>query len=476
MKLDNVLHLYKNIIIIYMQHKKTKQKGGLILPYKNTSIEQSEQLFIEFIQNSDISVVCSGAFGITLLAKKRTTATNNIYKIVSPSEKMGEPADSLLIKLSIISQSHTRILNGVSGGILGTVSYADFQNEINVQTDIYLKSMEYLQPICPGIVYANILRPIITSNGKEIEILNILIKNSVSRKIKDGLTGIAKSINSGTDKKLGVIGMEYIGNGETLYSKNATVKNPLFSNISRYLILKMALDTGYNHNDFHTGNVMICDDNTYFSGINFRPILIDFGRARKITPNIMSEIRTEVSNKNYIKALSLLCNLNISHEVVSDPTYNSFYGWVCGDYNITDKQYETELANMLLNDMNAEIDDYNDHHSVSKPYYTETDAKNKLATLVTPLDLSINSELDNLFNSRELAIDNNIKIMETLHETNPDRYPLLPVPNNIKNQLYNGMIGGAKHKYTRRIHKNRKNNSRKNKFRKNKSRKNKSRK
>ena len=457
-----------------MQYKKIKQKGGLTLPYKNASLEQSEQFFIEFIQNSDISVVCSGTFGITLLAKKRTTATNNIYKVISPSEKMGEPADSLLIKLSIISETRVKMLNVISGGTLVTVSYTDFQNEINIQTDIYLKSMEYLQPICPGIVYANILSPKIMTNGEEIEILNILINNSISTKIKDGLTMLSKSINSTTDKKLGIIGMEYMGNGENLHSKNITNVNPLFLNMSRYLLLNLALKIGYNHNDFHAGNIMICDDPTYFSGINFRPILIDFGRARKIPLNIMNEIKTEVSNKNYIKALSLLCNLNTSHEVVSDPTYNSFYGWVCGDYNITDKQYETELAKMLLNDMNAEIDEYNNTHRDTKSYYNVNDAKNKLATLVRPLDLSVNSELDDLFNSRELAIDNNVKIMETLHETNPDRYPLLPVPNNIKNQLYNGMIGGKKRrKCTRRIKKSK---SKKSKSKKSKSKKSKSKK
>jgi hypothetical protein len=422
-----------------MQDKKTKQKGGLSLPYTNTSLEQSEQLFIKFIQNSDISILRPGSFGIMLLAKKRTTATNNIYKVVSPSEKMGEPADNLLIKLSFISQTPISFPTIVHRGELYTVSYEEFQNEINVQTDVYLKSMEYLQPICPGIVYANILSPIITTNGgKEIPILKILINNSDTQELKDGLTLLSRGI-----KKLGIIGMEYMGNGETLYSKNIDVENPLFLNMSRYLLLNLALKIGYNHNDFHAGNIMICDDPTYFDGINFRPILIDFGRAQKIPPNIMNEIKTEVSNKNYIKALSLLCHLNASHEDVSNPASIN-YSWVCGDYNITDKQYETKLANMLLNAWNGGI-----------PQYTETYVKNKLSTLTKPLDLSVNSEIDDLFNSRELAIDNNVKIMEALHETNPDRYPLLPVPNNIKNQFYNGMITGGKkkHKYTRRIQK-----------------------
>jgi hypothetical protein len=57
-----------------------------------------------------------------------------------------------------------------------------------------------------------------------------------------------------------------------------------------------------------------------------------------------------------------------------------------------------------------------------------------------------NDQIDKLFELREIAIDENVNIMKILHDNDPNLYPLLPVANQLKNQLYNGMIGGGRRK------------------------------
>ena len=50
-----------------------------------------------------------------------------------------------------------------------------------------------------------------------------------------------------------------------------------------------------------------------------------------------------------------------------------------------------------------------------------------------------------MYIKREKAIDNNIKVMNELHDNN-NMYPLIPVSDSIKGQLYKGFIGGKKRK------------------------------
>jgi hypothetical protein len=57
-----------------------------------------------------------------------------------------------------------------------------------------------------------------------------------------------------------------------------------------------------------------------------------------------------------------------------------------------------------------------------------------------------NEQIDKLFELRETAIDENVDAMKVLHDSEPNVYPLLPVANQLKNQLYNGMIGGRRRK------------------------------
>jgi hypothetical protein len=164
-------------------------------------------------------------------------------------------------------------------------------------------------------------------------------------------------------------------------------------------LLQLALETGYNHGDFHQANVMISPSSNYFATSEYRPYLIDFGRTTKLNPEAFKEFRTRMQQKQYTRALAWLCDSSHANEYISDRLYwERFYGWVC---------------NMPTSSIVAQ---------------------------------KTNREMEKLFEQREAAIDRNIKIMSELHQESPNVYPLLPISNNIKNQIFHGygLRGGSK--------------------------------
>jgi hypothetical protein len=412
---------------------KNKQSGGLLLPYKNT--EESEEIFRNFINNSNIKILTSGTNGIILTADLKNDISKN-YSTISPDENFGKPVKNIIIKLCLINENskEIKLSNKLS---VHSVTEEEFQDEINIQTDIYLKTIQYLQPLCPGIVYANI-----TNNNELINILISRINDS------DNLSKLKSTAFTTAGFKLGIIGMEMLSNSEIL--NNIKTQNTLA--MGKYILLKLALETGYNHNDFHCGNILIEKCENYFNNIKNRPIVIDFGRTTKINPDIMSKIKNEVNNKNYIKALKYLCHFKTGNEYTQDPEYESFYGWICKNYNLDDPNYFKELAQNLVNiDSDYNLDDINIKLTNNKNNFKKYDEENE------------NNLLDALFRWREQAIDNNILLMDKLHKISPQKYPLLPISTTIKNNLFSGIIGGKKRRYSKknsRTKKNRNKNSR----------------
>lgn len=422
------------------KQKRDNQKGGLLLPYKNK--EKSREIFSEFIQNAEsIGYISKGTYGIILKANLGQNTISNNYSQIRPDEDYGKPVSSILIKICIIAdKDYTFKIGPRPHDTISTVKSSNFQNEINIQTDIYLKTIHDLQPLCPGIVYANILR------GDHIS----PIADKILEKLKDKkdrmqpiLSILFDKIKNDKNLGLGIIGMEFMENSNILHDFNMDGAY----NISRYALLRLALDTGYNHNDFHKGNIMLEENKTYFNNISKRPILIDFGRATKIPPEIMKLIETEVAKNNYIEALKYLCHYKTANEFTKDPEYNSFYGWVCGDYNVNDDTYLDEFVKHLSDEQKNKSHDLN--------IFEKNIIKHKLRNKdYVVFDDMINAQMEYLFEMRKEAIKINAEKMKSLHNKEAHKYPLLPVPNNIKNYLYEGMITeqmfGGKKKRTRK--------------------------
>lgn len=384
--------------------------GGIMLPYSKQNL--SKKIFIYYLNNfAEIIILSTGRYGIVLLLllpdNIDSSNESNFFKQMTPNENYGKIVKQLIIKIQFINKYESEVKMGdyeFSG-----IKEEQMQDEINIQTDVFFKSFKYMQPLCPSIIHADIIKDF----SEKQYILNIL------RSASNLLFPVQNNIIYNND--IGIIVMEMIHNSLPLYNY---INNPdnnnnieLAKNISRYALLKLALDTGYGHNDFHEGNILIQNDDTYFKNTNISPILIDFGRTKKLDLDILDSIKQKVKEKNYISALAQLCkpyNTKYQHTKILNASY---YNWVCGNYEGLTQSGE--------------------------------------------LPDSVNSQLDELFKNRELAIDEIIKKMSILHDTQPNKYPLLPLSNEIKNRLYNGMIGG---RIKRKIKQKQKQKTKKNKL------------
>ena len=294
-----------------------------------------------------------------------------------------------------------------------------FKKEINMQTEIFLNSINYLNPLCPAPIYASIKK----DNVNAIEFLNKMkTKSEVFAKLI--LSGIIKQITSGSIPHLGILGMEIADDYETFYDlyHNGITSDAdilIYENMIRLKIIDLALKTGYSQGDFHTGNVLVnasyrCSG--YYNGISGNALIIDFGYANKIPREKLQQIKQLVSENKYVEALKIFYTLKRSDNLLLTD-YPELYGWVSYDY---DNKAGTQIE------------------------------------LVNPEEIAAeNQKLIALKQAEEEATDARIAFFnDSSHSADREKYPLLPLSNAIKNSLFEGLLAGGKKK--------RKTNSRKN--------------
>ena len=86
------------------------------------------------------------------------------------------------------------------------------------------------------------------------------------------------------------------------------------------------------------------------------------------------------------------------------------------------------------------------HSSVYGKKKEETYSKKEPYTL--KLDDEVNGFMSDLFKAREGALNKITATMSALHDSQQNKYPLLPLSNQMRNVVYNGLIGG-KRRYKR---------------------------
>jgi len=424
--------------------------------------------FSTFITNSKISFLTTGANGVTFIAKlidnplsdelpenwkkkestrepgkfyyyNRVTNVSSWKKPFNPiinspyayinSDTYGEPVSQLLFKIAFIDDALAgRQFSLNSTNAQYSINKVDaFKDEVNIQTNIFLKSMQFLQPICPAPIFADVIenRVII------LTVLNSLISNGDNDKTIKILEEIKIIMTHPTTIiKFGIIGMEYMDTcitmSDCVKSSAITETNKkLYINMCLYLLLRLALETEYSQGDYHFSNILInLNQDDYFHGLKGGPLIIDFGLSRKIPPNILKNIKTKCVAKDYTGALKEMCLVNRSDDLIM-ANYVSFYGWACGKYD-------------QINDV--EIIDF------------EPDT---------------NDELKKLFELRETAIDELVKQFNEKHAINKN-IPLLPLSNETKKYMFAGLIGGRRNK-RRKISNTRKTKRKQKNKRKNKS-------
>ena len=313
-------------------------------------------------------------------------------------------------------------------GIKNLEKEETFKREINIQTDIFLKTISYLNPLCPAPIYASIKK----DKANAIEFMSKLkipdeyglFSNATNRLI----TVIIEKITSGSIPYLGILGMEIADGYETffdLYSKDSIRDNiRTYENMIRLKNLELALKTGYSQGDFHTGNMLVNPSVPgYYSGIPGNAMIIDFGYANKIPSEKLLEIKQLVSENKFAEALKIFNTLNRSDNrpLGENP---EVYGWLSYNFdNVTNLD--------LVYDMPHEFAEENQKLLALKQAEEEaTDAR--------------------------IAFYN-----DSSHSGERDKYPLLPLSNAVKNSLFEGMLTGGKRRRKTRSRKNSKKSTKK---------------
>jgi len=385
-----------------------KKIGGLLLKYS----QKPEDIFNDFLKNSkNIQYVADGANGI-------------IYKVVVPEKYesgytyidpnyYGEPVREIALKLCILK--HTDI--------------SSFKSEVNIQNTIFQKSMGHLQPLCPAILYSTVLR-----DSQKRELVNKMIKIDSDVKTHklpylDSEVDIDGELLTESKFLIGVIAMEFENGYNRLidYLRSSNISKEMkikYIHYGLYIILKLALETGYSQADFHTANIMIHPEMDYFGKNSGRPLILDFGYSRKISSKVMSKIKSLIKNGKYIDALKWICAVKRSDNAsLTREDWSSYYGWVCRDWNLLEKKSAKQTKSMIT------VSDDNSYSIPKRIMHTN------------------DSDIARLFRSREGYLSDLMKQFIDLNKKSPINYPKLPLSKDIiRNRTYVGLRGGRKSK------------------------------
>ena len=295
------------------------------------------------------------------------------------SSTYGQPVTKLVLKLTLNDVISNNFHLGGSDHGVNSINLTSVIEELNIQTDVALKTLEYLEPLCPSPLYFN--------ETISIHLLREIAHNA-KNDLKKILQKLMKHVLNKDVRSVSFIVMELAENYKSLHQiMLETPSQTIYEYMAAYLLLKLAIETGYAHGDPHRGNILInLSKSNYFNGLSGAPLLIDFGYAAKMLPKAINKVKTFCNNKQYTNALNVL-------------------------YEIPRKDGEKL-----------------DSHFMDYEYIFNF-----------PSEFHANQQIDNLFKRREEFIEQITATFEREHATKPDVYPLLPLSKSFRNQLYSGV-------------------------------------
>jgi hypothetical protein len=308
-------------------------KGGIYLKEDYTR----ESAFIYFIQNSVITFLSKGTYGVTFKCVLNDGIESPYIKL-RPFYKDND-VRIILIKLSSLHVSEKLKFNFnykiVEKKInIESTLIEDFKNEIDIQNDIFDKTKELLDPICPSILYSN-------DNLKNQKIIiDTLYKSNENDFNNCNFIKILNNLKYVKDIDFGLIAMEMMDDYNVLnkYDKSDydsksdeyyTVK--YIENMARLRIIQLAVRTGYSHNDYHKGNILVkfSRKTGFYEERSGHVILIDFGFSKKIPKKLFEEIK-ELYDKNEFKQILDIFYKNTDKQLISWLDYDKYeqYKWI----------------------------------------------------------------------------------------------------------------------------------------------------
>lgn len=180
-----------------------------------------------------------------------------------------------------IDRTSISIINGKQKEIS---SRQAFNNEIEIQTDVYNRSIQtYLEPICPKIIDSGVIN---RENFNDYEHTffhqNITLHDQIMDCFNYQPFGYPDTID-----RIGYIIMEMVDNSEPIKNIFPDDVNYTMLNDERQIILNNYIyqlmrlfNIGYIHGDTHLGNALYIDNYNYID--NYRVFILDFGRTKHI--------------------------------------------------------------------------------------------------------------------------------------------------------------------------------------------------
>jgi hypothetical protein len=339
-----------------------KQLGGVFYPDKRDKY----RYFTNYLYNSDFDVLALTGENMILKSTFNKSVNDMPYGKIMPGADFGMDVKNLVFKFVPISNDK---------------DYKQFIDEINVQTEVYFKTIKYLQPLCPGIVYTEVVSK---NNLDEI-------KSSID------LNDAIEFFNKNEDADIGIIVMEIAENFKTyddIVANEEENDSYIYSFIVMYANIILALETNYIHEAMHGGNILFLRDKNYFSDIPIRPVIIDFGEVKKLTPAAAKSLKHSFEKGNFFGCL----------KIIEQSSRHQYLG--------------------LLNTFKQQT-------TFKEAYPNET------------IHNAFNLFVSNLLQQRQKAIFKNEETMKNLNSNN-SMYPTIPLSNTYKNKLYEGILTGGK--------------------------------
>jgi hypothetical protein len=276
-----------------------------------------------FLQECRISYLSSGAFGVVFLVESDTSPYVSI--------KDDRHVNRMIIKLCGIS-NHTFPLTATIGGKLytvKTVTKKSFEREIEIQTELFFRTCDYLDPICPCIIHTEVKSADFdTINRRRLapRLSHLLSKTEPDTAEYILLDFFLQQITTGRLSSYGLICMEYADGFEPLYRLKKTESKETIAqleSIARQKLIEMTLKTQYTHSDFHHGNIL-CK-----LGLKSQVTLIDFGLCNRLNHDQWITLKQEWDSHSYYDALeSIFYPLRYdSYDLRNNMDH---YGWLLG--------------------------------------------------------------------------------------------------------------------------------------------------
>lgn len=307
--------------------KKYYKHGGVKISYDYPTAEDA---FKYFLTHSTIELLSdSSKYGIIYKLSLKPDVTESPYYSLR-SNHLGNKLDIIIIKIIVSSEFKQFWLYKRENKHI-TRSDA-FTHEVNIQLNIYDQSKEEFEPICPSIVFADLLKP--TDELRNIFVSYLSEPDNISNSITQISINSLLTISKKPEYNFGVVAMELMSDAKTVsksvnelqqlnnlsdiaqaqlalspdsydgtnYNSSNPSNNPSNNssntsssnssinsadnqrNIDNILVLTLyehyrLFKLGYLHGDFHCGNAMFFPTDVYIENFHGRVMLIDFGAA-----------------------------------------------------------------------------------------------------------------------------------------------------------------------------------------------------